>query len=359
MVLNMVPGLGPVRVGRLLEAFGGPERVLAARRAELRRVEGVGEEVAGAIAAWEDTVDLAGELRRVDEFGARVVTRASEEYPRLLREIHDPPIVLYVWGELTARDHHGLAMVGSRRATHYGVESAKRLAYQIAYAGLTIVSGLARGIDTACHQGALAAKGRTVAVIGSGLARLYPPENQALAERIAASGAVVSEFPMETEPDRQTFPIRNRLISGWAFGLVVVEAGANSGAMITARQGLEQGRSIYAVPGPIDRPTSLGSNRLIQQGAKLVIDAADILDDMQALFPAGPTPPRLEPRAAPRDLSEEETAVYAALGEGETEVDRIIAKTRLPSSVVLSTLLGLEMRRLVKQLPGQRYVRLG
>src|SRR4030095_12172551 len=193
ITLNMLPMMGPVRLRKLLEVFETPQRVLAARGAELRKVEGVGGEGSDQMVNGEKTVDLASELERIRDFGAEVVTSESPHYPRQLREIHAPPIVLYVWGELPDRDQHAIGIIGSRRTSHYGNESAKKLAYQLAYAGLTVISGLARGIDTAAHQGALAAKGRTIAVIGSGLARLYPPENAALAEKIrAGNGAVVS-----------------------------------------------------------------------------------------------------------------------------------------------------------------------
>ncbi|MEY2559252.1 MAG: processing protein, partial [Verrucomicrobiota bacterium] len=243
IALNMLPTMGPVRLRKLLEVFETPDRVLATRRDALRAVEGIGPDVADQIVQWETIVDLPAELERIRQFGANVITAESPLYPRQLREIHAPPIVLYVWGELTERDQHAIAIIGSRRTTHYGLESAKKLSYQLAYAGLTVISGLARGIDTAAHQGALAAKGRTVAVIGSGLSKLYPPENAALAEKIrSGNGAIVSEFSMEIEPDRQTFPMRNRIISGWSHGLLVVEAGLNSGALITVTQALEQGR---------------------------------------------------------------------------------------------------------------------
>ena len=288
IALNMVPGVGPVRLRRLLEVLKTPEQVLAARESQLRGVEGVGAEVAAAIAHWQDKVDLGAELDRIRDFGAKVITMEAPEYPRMLREISNPPIVLYVWGELTERDHLALGVVGSRQTSHYGLECAKKLSYQLAYAGLTVVSGLARGIDTAAHQGALAAQGRTIAVIGSGLMDLYPPENQGLAEKIVTSGAVVSEFPMTLSPSTQTFPYRNRIVAGWGSGVLVVEAGQKSGALITATQALEHGRLVYAVPGQIDRPTSAGSNRLIQQGAKLVTSAADILDDLQILFRESP-----------------------------------------------------------------------
>jgi DNA processing protein len=359
IALNMLPTVGPVRLRNLLEVFETPERVLAAKRAELRKAEGIGSEVADQISNWESIVDLSAELERVREFGATVITQDSPSYPKSLREIHAPPIVLYVWGELKDRDQHAIGIIGARRTTHYGTESAKKLAYQIAYAGLTVISGLARGIDTAAHQGALAAKGRTIAVIGSGLAKLYPPENRALAEKIRdGNGAIVSEFSMEIEPDRQTFPMRNRIISGWSHGVLVVEAGLNSGALITASQALEQGRSVYAVPGHINAPSAMGSNRLIQQGAKLVMSAADILDDLQVLLPETKPSPEAAVRPLP-ELSSDERRVYDAIDSSETPIDQIAAKCDLPSATVSSTLLRLELKHLVKQLPGKYFVKLG
>jgi DNA processing protein len=359
IALNMLPTIGPVRLRKLLRVFETPERVLSARGAALREVEGVGSEVVEQITNWENTVDLSGELQRIREFGAEVITAESPLYPRQLREIHAPPIVLYVWGELTERDQHAIGVIGSRRTTHYGTESAKKLSYQLAYAGLTVISGLARGIDTAAHQGALAAKGRTIAVIGSGLTKLYPPENAALADKIRnGNGAIVSEFSMEVEPDRQTFPMRNRIISGWSHGILVVEAKLNSGALITAAQALEQGRSIYAVPGHINAPTAHGSNRLIQQGAKLVMEASDILDDLEVLLPEAKPSPAAAARPLPT-LTEDERRVYDAIEATETPIDDIAAKSDLPSASVSSTLLRLELKRLVKQLPGKYFVKLG
>ena len=354
IALNMIRQVGPVRVKRLLAAFGSPEKILKAPAPELRKVEGVGADVAKSIRAWESEVDLVAELRRIKEFGAKVVTPGSGDYPPLLRDIYDPPIVLYVWGQLLDRDRHSIGVVGTRKPSHYGAECAKKLSYQLASAGVTVVSGLARGVDTAAHQGALAAKGRTIAVVGSGLLSIYPPENLPLAEKIAGSGAVVSEFSMAVTADRQTFPMRNRIISGCSFGLLVVEAGGRSGALISANQATEQGRSIYAVPGRIDQPGAIGSNRLIQQGAKLVTGAGDILDDMGLLFAETP---QLVSAAAP-DLAGHEAAVYAAIGDSETPVDTITARSGLPSHAVSSTLLALEMKKLVRQRPGGRFVKL-
>ncbi len=358
IALNMLPTMGPVRLRKLLEVFETPERILSAKRSALRAIDGIGNEVAEQIANWESTVDLSAELERIREFGAEVITAESPTYPRQLREIHAPPIVLYVWGELTERDQHAIGVIGSRRTSHYGAECAKKLSYQLAYAGLTVISGLARGIDTAAHQGALAAKGRTIAVIGSGLTKLYPPENAALAEKIrSGNGAVVSEFSMTVEPDRQTFPMRNRIISGWSHGILVVEAGLNSGALITASQAIEQGRSVYAVPGHINAPTAHGSNRLIQQGAKLVMDASDILDDLQILLPEKQKLPEASARPLP-ELSEDERRVYDAIHAAETPIDTITAASNLPSATVSSVLLRLELKHLVKQLPGKYFVKL-
>ena len=355
VALNMIPQMGPVRLRRLLDAFGSAEKILLARTDQLAAIDGITRPLSENIARWQDHADPSAEFKKAADLGAHVITAQDDEYPSALREIHDPPIVLYVRGGITERDRHAVAVVGSRKATHYATECAKKLSFQIAYAGLTIVSGLARGIDTAAHQGALAAKGRTIAVIGSGLGCLYPPENAELAERIAASGAVVSEFPVDTAPDRQTFPIRNRIVTGASFGVLVVEAGANSGALISANMAAEQGRTLYAVPGRIDQPAGLGSNRLIQQGAKLVITVADILDDLPLVFRERP---ELPAAAAPAELTPNQQKVFDALGTEEASLDSVIVTSGLTAAAVSSTLLALEMRRLIKQLPGKRFVKL-
>jgi len=365
IALNMVPNIGPVRLRKLVQAFGSPEAVLRTPKSRLRQVEGIGEELADRIADWEKTVDLKAELERMEKFGARVITQKSPEYPPGLLELHNPPIVLYVWGTVMEEDRRAIGVVGSRKTSHYGLECAKKLSYQLAYAGLTVVSGLARGIDTAAHQGALAANGRTIAVIGSGLMDLYPPENAGLAEKITGSGAVVSEFPMTFPPSPQTFPYRNRIVAGWGRGLLVVEAGQKSGALITAEQAIENGRLVYAVPGQIDKPTSFGSNRLIQQGAKLIMSAGDILDDLNSLFPeskrpllpanqATATPEAATKRAAASEL---EASILEALGTETFAPEQIAEKSGLPLPKVTASLLTLEIKRLVRQLPGRQFVR--
>jgi DNA processing protein len=355
VALNMIPQMGPVRLRRLLDAFGSAEKILLGRSDQLAALDGIPRALAENISRWQEFADPTAELKKAADLGARVITAEDEEYPSALREIHDPPIVLYVRGHLTERDRNAVAVVGSRKATHYATESAKKLSFQMAYAGLTVASGLARGIDTAAHQGALAAKGRTIAVIGSGLGELYPPENAELADRIAASGAVISEFPIDTKPDRQTFPIRNRIVTGLSFGVLVVEAGANSGALISANMAAEQGRTLYAVPGRIHAPSALGSNRLIQQGAKLVITVDDILDDLPLVFREKPDLPAAAPAV---DLTPDQQKILDAIGSEEMPLDSVIATSGLTAAVVSSTLLALEIRRLVKQLPGKRFVKL-
>ena len=358
VALNMLPKIGPVRVRRLLEAFGGePASILGASKDRLMRVDSIGEETAKILHAWQDHADPTTELREAAERGISIITQDDEDYPAPLREAYDPPLLLYVWGKLEARDNHAISVVGSRRATHYGMQATKKLSYQIAQAGFTIISGLARGIDTAAHEAAVAANGRTIAVLGSGLAKLYPPENLALAERIASGfGAVVSEFPLNTSPDPQTFPMRNRIVAAWARAVLVVECPAWSGSLITANLASEYGKPIFAVPGPIDKPTSAGCNQLIRDGATLVADASHILDDLGQL-PFARQASAAEPALEIPELPEEEATVFAAVTSDESPVDRIIERTGLPAHVVTATLMKLEMRKLVRAFPGFRYAR--
>src|SRR2546429_464459 len=250
VALNMIEHVGPVRVRQLLEHFGDAPSILHASKLRLLQVHGIGEETAEAIVKWEKTVDLNGELKRIQEFGCHILTQADEAYPELLRQIYDPPIALYVKGRLSAKDKNALAMVGSRLTTHYGLETARKLAYQLAYVGVTIVSGGARGIDTASHQGALSAKGRTITVLGNGINIVFPPENAELFERIAANGAVMTQFPFNRKADKQSFPIRNRIVAGMTLGTVVVEANLTSGALITPAKGNDNSPRPFARPGP-------------------------------------------------------------------------------------------------------------
>lgn len=357
VALNSLPMIGPVKVRRLLDAFGGAADVLAAPKDRLLRVEGVGEETAKVLGSWRDHADPSAEIREAARRGIAIVTQDDDAYPAPLRDAYDPPLLLYVWGGLEPRDRHAIGVVGTRRASHYGSQAARKLSYQLAQSGFTIVSGLARGIDTAAHEAAVAAKGRTIAVVGAGLAKLYPPENLALAQKIAdGHGAVVSEFPLQTAPDKQTFPMRNRIVAAWSRALLVVESPAWSGSLITANLAAEYGKPVFVVPGPIDKATSAGCNQLIRDGATLVTHAGHILDDLGEL-PFAREAPAGEPAAEIPELPEEEAAVFAALDSDESTVDRIIERCGLPAQVVTATLMKLEMRRLARALPGFRYTR--
>ena len=359
VALNLIEGVGPVRVRQLLEEFGDPPAILRASCHQLAQVRGVGEDTADAIARWEQTVDLASELKRIGDFGCRILIQTDEEYPPSLREIYDPPIVLYIKGALKAQDKNAVALVGSRQVTHYGQETARKLAYQLAYVGVTVVSGGARGVDTAAHQGAIAAKGRTVAVLGNGINIVFPPENKDLFDRVTEHGAVLTQFPFNRPADRQSFPIRNRIVAGRTRGPVVVEAGLNSGALITSNFANEYGRQVFAVPGRIDSPQSKGCHDLIKKGAKLCEGAEDILSEFEYLFPGSNRPQSAATTGVlpALTLSENEQKVFDLLGREETGIDEVIRGSGLPPSAVSVALLSLEMKRLVRQLPGKMFVR--
>ena len=359
IALNLIEGVGPIRVRQLLDVFGDAPSILHASSAQLCTVPGVGEDTAAGIANWSRTVDLDAELRRIAEFGCHVLVPTDEEYPPLLREIYDPPIVLYVKGRLDAQDRNAVAIVGSRQTTPYGMEVARRLGYQLGYVGVTVVSGGARGIDTAAHQGALSAKGRSISVLGTGINLVFPPENRELFERLAERGAVVTQFPFHRPADKQSFPIRNRIVAGMTMGTVVVEANLSSGALITAHFATEYGRQVFAVPGRIDSPRSKGCHELIKKGAKLCESAEDILSEFEYLFPTpnrspAPNVTGVLPALA---LSETERVVFELLDRGQTTgIDEVIRRSGLPSSAVAVALLSLEMKRLVRQLPGKLFL---
>jgi DNA processing protein len=359
VALNLIEHVGPVRVRQLLEHFGDAPSILRASKSQLLQARNIGEETAEAIAGWEKGIDLDAELKRIAEFGCRIVIQADPEYPELLRQIYDPPVVLYVKGDLLTKDKNAVAIVGSRMTTHYGIEVARKLAYQLGYLGVTVVSGGARGIDSAAHQGALSAKGRTLAVFGTGINLITPPENRELFERIAVGGALVTQFPFNRPPDKQSFPIRNRIVAGMTLGTVVVEANLTSGALITANFAAEYGRQVFAVPGRIDSPRSKGCHDLIKKGAKLCESAEDILSEFEYLFPASNRPPGVaETGALPAlELSENEQKVYDTLNHEEVSIDEVIRKSGLPSSAASVALLSLEMKRLIRQLPGKLFVK--
>lgn len=356
VALNMLPKIGPVRVRRLIDFLGSAQAVLRASDRQLQSVDGVGPETSTIIRDWENRIDLVSELNEADKRGIQIITQEDNHYPEAFRHSYDPPLVLYVWGSLLESDQHAIGVVGSRRCTHYGTHAARQFSFQLATSGFTIVSGLARGIDTHAHEGAIAAKGRTVAVIGSGLGHVYPPENMGLAERIADGyGAVVSEFPLNTQPSKKTFPMRNRIVAAWSQGVLVVECPVWSGAMITANLAGEMGKPVYAVPGQIDRPTSAGCHHLIREGAILVTGGNDILDDLSVLPLLDSQPPMNIKSPELSRLSEGELSLVELLGQGEMLMDDILGGTKMALPEVNSLLLKLEIMGIVQQLPGGRF----
>lgn len=347
---NLVRGVGPARLRMLIEAFGDVERAWHAPAEALARA-GLDRRSLENLLETRARVDLDREVRRVAAVGAHILTWEDEGYPKLLAEIPDPPPVLYVRGELRPEDAWAVAVVGTRRASTYGREVTRRLVTLLAQSGVTIVSGLARGIDAVAHQAALEAGGRTIAVLGCGIDLVYPPEHRELARRIAAQGALVTEYPPGTSPEPGNFPPRNRIISGLSLGIVVTEAGRNSGALITADYAAEQGRDVFAVPGSILSAGCAGTNRLIQDGAKPVLDAADILQELNLTMVAEQKEAR---QALP--TTETEALILAHLSAEPVHVDDLTRAVGLPVAQVTSTLALMELKGMVRQVGGMKYV---
>ena len=354
LVLNALPNIGPVTLNRLLAELGGdPRSVFAAGARRLESVKGVGPIISATINAWPDHFDLRREEERMAKSGADFITAQDTGYPKLLKEIHDPPIGLYRKG----RYEFGqpcIAIVGSRRTTLYGQATAKKLGAELARLGFCVVSGLARGIDTAAHEGALSVGGKTAGVVGCGIDIIYPPENLELYRKIEAEGAVLSEFPFGRRADRQSFPMRNRVVAGMCEATIVVETDVSGGAMITAKFAGEQGRLLFAVPGRIDQPTSAGCHQLIRDGATLLTSVDDLLSELNYLDGLRPQPiaersaARLGGAPAVANLSSDESAVWQCFQGGEiVSSDSIVARTTLPSAHVSAALMMLELKRLI------------
>jgi DNA processing protein len=356
--LSLVSGVGPLLRRALLEQFATAGSVLAASYEELQRVDGIGPKTAARIVAAKDEVDAEAELRIAAEHGVDVLTEADLEYPRPLRQIHDPPGVLFRRGNALPQDELAVAIVGTRHATRYGVAQAERLAGSLARTGFTVVSGLARGIDAAAHRGALAAGGRSIAVLGNGVLVNYPPEHRELQNEVAANGFVLSELPPCMKPLSGTFPQRNRIISGLCLGTIVVEAQNRSGALITARHAYEQGREVFAVPGPVDSRASTGCHALIRDGAKLVATIDDVLAEFGPLAEnVRRDDGMLITRPAELTLNEIEQQVLAAIDGTPISIDAVSATCGLAVHRVLSTISVLEMRRLIRRTSGTQVVR--
>ena len=359
LLLSMVPGVGPRIRQTLLARFHTPEGILAAPMDQLREVPGVGPKLARAITFAERDIDVDAQLDLCRENDVQIIPDYHDAYPPTLTEIDDPPGLLFVRGTLSPTDRLAVAIVGTRHATHYGLRQAERLAAGLARAGITVVSGLARGIDAAAHRGALAAGGRTLAVLGSGVLNIYPPEHDTLAEEVLQSGALLSESPPQAAPRTGSFPQRNRIISGLSIGSVIVEAGDRSGALITARLATEQNREVFAVPGRVDDRSARGCHRLLRDGAALVESVDDILEQLGPLAHPAPKEDGTQVRhPAELQLNDLEQKILNAIGTDPTSVDQLVTTTGLAVPRILSTLSVLEMRRLIRRLTGTTVARI-
>lgn len=359
LTLHLVPGIGARLTAGLLERFGSAAEVLRAPAHELADVPHVGPALAEKIRQALSQADVEAELECMARHQVSLLALGTPDYPAALATIPDPPHLLYVRGSVDSRDAQAVAVVGSRHCTSYGRRLAERLAADLARAGWTIVSGLARGIDGAAHRGALQAGGRTIAVLAGGLARIYPPEHRELADEVAAAGALVTESAMRMEPMAGLFPPRNRIISGLARAIVLVEANAKSGALITARLAAEQGRSVLAMPGPVDSPASAGTNNLIRNGAVLCRGFEDVLEELHATAPLVPGEEALAATVPepPADLDETQRRVWDALDGAARHFDEMAQQLALSASDLAGILMLLEMKRAVRRLPGNRYER--
>lgn len=352
IALNALSAVGPATFQRLRARFGSCAAVFGVGEETLKQVEGVGPKAAAQVAACDPGRVAERERETARKRGAFIVTLFEEGYPRNLRAAHQPPPALYVAGTLREEDALAVAVVGTRGPTPYGKIMAENFSAALSRRGLAIVSGMARGVDTTAHRAAIDAGGRTIAVLGSGLDVCYPPENRDIYARIAGQGAVVSQFPFGTEPDKRNFPIRNRTISGLSLGVLVIEAGEKSGAAITAYGALDEGREVFALPGRIDSAQSVGCNRLIQRGAKLVTSPDDVVSEFPPEVQAALSAPSGK-GAVP--LSPDAEKLAALLGSGELHIDQLIDASGLSSSVALGLLLELELGGVVRQLPGKLF----
>jgi len=355
ILLNRIPHLGSKRCRQLVEHFGSPQKVLSASLKNLYTVPGLNREAITSLTQQASKINVNEEIKRIDKLNIGIIHFRHPLYPANLEMIFDPPFLFYLKGELKKEDVDALAIVGTRRATTYGKLIARKLARDLARRGITIVSGLARGIDTTAHQGALEVGGRTIAVLGSGLDVIYPRENKKLAEEIARRGAVISEYPLGTQPDAPHFPQRNRIISGLSKGVLVIEAPSKSGALITADFALEQGREVFTVPGNITSPNSQGTNRLIKEGAKLVESVEDILEELEFSCLEKENKEALD-REIP-SLFSEERKIFELLGEEPVHIDLLINKSNLAAAKVGELLMKLQIKGLARELPGKLFVR--
>lgn len=356
LALSFVPNVGPIRFISLVKHFGSPEAVLSASEKELADFPDVGPTIASNIKKKADGKLAEKQLELMEKNQVQLLTFKDETYPENLKSIYDPPPFLFIKGETGEQDKNAIAIVGCRAASQYGKQIAEKIGRELAKRGITIISGLAWGIDSIGHLAALEENSRTLAVFGSGLDVIYPSENRKLAERIIRNGAILSEFPLGTKPERQNFPKRNRLISGLSLGVVIIEAGPKSGALLTARHALDQNREVFAVPGNVGAKTSEGTNRLIKEGAKLVTTVEDILEELKIFAPLGQKG-RSETEKDLSRLSAVEKSIYDLIRNEPYHIDKIAQETSMSTSRTLSALLSLELKGYIKQLSGKQFMR--
>lgn len=355
LALHLVPGLGPRLTDALLAKFGTAAAVLQATAGQLAQIPHIGDKLASQLAQALRAVDVDSELALMRQHQTQLRMLGHADYPATLATIAVPPRLLYVRGELLERDANAVAIVGSRQCTSYGKRVAERLAGGLARAGFTVISGLARGIDGMAHRGALQACGRTLAILAGGLSRIYPPEHKELADEVSGSGALLSESAMKMEPMAGMFPARNRIISGLSRGVIIVEANEKSGALITARHAAEQGRTVFAVPGPVDSPASAGTNALLRQGAVLTRGVEDVLEELEGVTSAGQ--PRSAVATLPPGLDAAQQRIWESLAQEPRHLDQMVQQLGLSVSELSGTLLMMEMKKIVRRLPGNRYER--
>jgi len=360
IALNAVPGLGPQRIQKLLEHFGSLEKIFKANGQDFSACTFLPPQVSNALKQFSVDKFLIQEHELLKKHKMTVISFSDEAYPKLLKEIADPPVVLYVKGLPALFKESAVAIVGCRRASVYGITTAEKLAQDLCDYNIVVVSGLARGIDTAAHRGAIKVRGKTIAVLGNGLASVYPPENKKLFDSIAEQGLLVSEFPMAATPQPFHFPRRNRIISGLSLGIVVVEAAKKSGALITADLAIEQGREVFAVPGKVDSASSQGVHGLIKQGAKLVTCIDDIMEELPLALRVKKETQEISKEKGDtltrESLSQEEKDILKLLSSAPVDVDSLCQQAGLPISRIFSALLKLELSGFVKQLPGKLFV---
>ncbi len=356
--LSAIPGVGATRIRSLVAHFKSTESVFSASIKQLCEVDGIELKTAQNIKQYRDFEFGTSQLERAKRAGIEIIDFWDELYPENLKRIYDPPAFIFIKGSLEKTDRYAIAMVGTRMPSSYGKLVAEKIAAELAQQGLTIVSGLARGIDTISHWAAVRAGGRTLAVMGCGLDYIYPAENKNLADKIVEQGALISEFPLGTKPDAMNFPRRNRIVSGLSLGTIVVEAGTKSGALLTANYALEQSREVFAVPGNINSPKSAGTNQLIKDGAKLITDAKDILIELEPQLKRFLREEDVRIKELPADLTELEKLLLSRLSHEPIHIDMLSAAIGKSTAETLSALLPLEFRDLVKQLPGKMFIRL-